>query len=134
MNEISTNLQLKFHPFFTCSINVQVKEGELVAIVGQVGTGKSSLVSAILGEMQTLQGNITIKVCTLQSYVVFTLTAYSHWPSDFLFPFSNFFHVVWLLYGTCKHWRTAPIPIPIFFLISLGAVPISFQYWKENRK
>ena len=41
---------------------MQVKEGELVAIVGQVGTGKSSLVSAILGEMQTLTGSITIKV------------------------------------------------------------------------
>ena len=27
---------------------MEVKEGELVAIVGQVGTGKSSLVSAIL--------------------------------------------------------------------------------------
>ena len=52
---------------------MQVKEGELVAIVGQVGTGKSSLVSAILGEMQTLQGNITIKVCMLQSFGVFTL-------------------------------------------------------------
>ena len=59
--------------FFTCSINMEVKEGELVAIVGQVGTGKSSLVSAILGEMQTLQGNITIKVCVLQSCGLFTL-------------------------------------------------------------
>ena len=46
---------------------MEVKEGELVAIVGQVGTGKSSLVSAILGEMQTLQGNITIKVCIFLS-------------------------------------------------------------------
>ena len=48
---------------------MEVKEGELVAIVGQVGTGKSSLVSAILGEMQTLQGNITIKVCLHQFMV-----------------------------------------------------------------
>ena len=46
---------------------MQVKEGEIVAIVGQVGTGKSSLVSAILGEMLTLQGNITIKVRMIES-------------------------------------------------------------------
>lgn len=47
---------------FSCSVDVTVKEGELVAVVGQVGAGKSSLVSAILGEMKCLQGQVTLKV------------------------------------------------------------------------
>ena len=33
-----------------------------MAVVGQVGSGKSSLVSAILGEMEVLAGNISIRV------------------------------------------------------------------------
>ncbi|XP_055866421.1 multidrug resistance-associated protein 1-like isoform X2 [Biomphalaria glabrata] len=43
------------------NINVNIPEGRLIAIVGQVGSGKSSLISAILGEMQKLQGEVTIK-------------------------------------------------------------------------
>ena len=50
---------------YFCSINVQVKEGELVAIVGQIGAGKSSLISAILGEMQNIRGTINRKVSSL---------------------------------------------------------------------
>ncbi|XP_025097264.1 multidrug resistance-associated protein 1-like [Pomacea canaliculata] len=41
-------------------INVKVKRGGLVAVVGQVGAGKSSLISAMLGEMETLQGHVNI--------------------------------------------------------------------------
>ena len=36
--------------------------GELIAVVGQVGSGKSSLMSAILGEMIRLKGSVTVKV------------------------------------------------------------------------
>ena len=45
-----------------CSIDLEVKKGELVAVVGQVGTGKSSLISAILGEMQKLKGQVNVTV------------------------------------------------------------------------
>ena len=38
------------------NINLRVKKGSLVAIVGQVGSGKSSLISAILGEMHKSTG------------------------------------------------------------------------------
>ena len=37
-------------------IDLKVKEGSLVAVVGQVGSGKSSLISAILGEMHRMGG------------------------------------------------------------------------------
>lgn len=33
-----------------------VKPGELVAVVGRVGAGKSSLLQAILGNMETVSG------------------------------------------------------------------------------
>ncbi|XP_011305034.1 multidrug resistance-associated protein 1 isoform X4 [Fopius arisanus] len=40
------------------NINVSVKHGQLVAIVGTVGSGKSSLVSAFFGEMYRLSGTV----------------------------------------------------------------------------
>lgn len=39
-----------------------VSSGSLVAIVGHVGCGKSSLVSALLGEMEKLEGEVAVKV------------------------------------------------------------------------
>ncbi|KAF4797403.1 Canalicular multispecific organic anion transporter 2 [Turdus rufiventris] len=46
---------------FLHSINVLVPSGSLVAIVGHVGCGKSSLVSALLGEMEKLEGEVAVK-------------------------------------------------------------------------
>ncbi|XP_049439277.1 multidrug resistance-associated protein 1-like [Epinephelus fuscoguttatus] len=42
-------------------INVKVKTGSLVAVVGHVGSGKSSLLSAMLGEMERRSGFVSIK-------------------------------------------------------------------------
>ncbi|KAG8192593.1 hypothetical protein JTE90_015226 [Oedothorax gibbosus] len=42
------------------NINLQVPKNSLVAIVGQVGSGKSSLLSAILGEMDKLSGSVSL--------------------------------------------------------------------------
>uniref|UniRef100_A0A671WVG6 ABC-type glutathione-S-conjugate transporter n=1 Tax=Sparus aurata TaxID=8175 RepID=A0A671WVG6_SPAAU len=42
-------------------INMKVKTGFLVAVVGHVGSGKSSLLSAMLGEMERRSGFISIK-------------------------------------------------------------------------
>ena len=39
-------------------INLTLHPGQLVAIVGQVGAGKSSLIHTILGEMNSIYGNI----------------------------------------------------------------------------
>ncbi|XP_071797864.1 multidrug resistance-associated protein 1-like [Asterias amurensis] len=43
------------------NINLEVKDGLLVAIVGQVGAGKSSLLSAMLGEMEKLKGSVAVQ-------------------------------------------------------------------------
>ncbi|XP_076297622.1 multidrug-Resistance like Protein 1 isoform X1 [Lasioglossum baleicum] len=43
------------------NINVQVEHGHLVAVVGTVGSGKSSLISALLGEMDKLGGRVNTK-------------------------------------------------------------------------
>lgn len=40
---------------------MNIKEGQLVAVVGSVGSGKSSLISALLGEMKTLGGLVNTK-------------------------------------------------------------------------
>ncbi|XP_010213932.1 PREDICTED: canalicular multispecific organic anion transporter 2 isoform X1 [Tinamus guttatus] len=42
-------------------INLLVPSGSLVAVVGHVGCGKSSLVSALLGEMEKLEGEVAVK-------------------------------------------------------------------------
>ncbi|KAM8945709.1 ATP-binding cassette sub-family C member 3 [Pelodytes ibericus] len=43
------------------NINLLVPTGSLVAIVGHVGCGKSSLVSALLGEMEKIEGEVSIR-------------------------------------------------------------------------
>ena len=58
----SLNSQLDLSSLFFPSINLKVKPGQLVAIVGQVGAGKSSLLSAILGEMERVQGSVSVRV------------------------------------------------------------------------
>lgn len=45
------------------NINLSFKQGSLVAVVGSVGSGKSSLVSAFLGEMDKITGRVNTKVC-----------------------------------------------------------------------
>ncbi|XP_017727200.1 PREDICTED: multidrug resistance-associated protein 1 isoform X1 [Rhinopithecus bieti] len=42
-------------------ITFSIPEGALVAVVGQVGCGKSSLISALLAEMDKVEGHVAIK-------------------------------------------------------------------------
>lgn len=44
------------------NINVHIDQGQLVAVVGTVGSGKSSLISAFLGEMDKISGRVNTKV------------------------------------------------------------------------
>ena len=57
---------------YCCSLSVTIPEGCMVAVVGQVGCGKSSLISAILGEMQLNGGSMNVKVSCI-CFVMFAL-------------------------------------------------------------
>ncbi|XP_025100027.1 multidrug resistance-associated protein 1-like [Pomacea canaliculata] len=43
------------------NIDISVGVGRLVAVVGHVGSGKSSLISSLLGEIEKVSGKVTIK-------------------------------------------------------------------------
>ncbi|KAJ1554992.1 hypothetical protein HK096_010528 [Nowakowskiella sp. JEL0078] len=47
------------HVFSLKNINLNIKNGELVAVVGAVGSGKSSLLNALIGEMKNVSGSVT---------------------------------------------------------------------------
>ncbi|KAJ4750017.1 ABC transporter C family member 4 [Rhynchospora pubera] len=48
-------------------INVEIKRGSLAAVVGTVGSGKSSFLCCLLGEMRKITGKV--KVCGSMAYV-----------------------------------------------------------------
>ena len=51
----------KDEPVILENINFNVKPGSLTAVVGTVGAGKSSLISACLGEMEKISGTVHVK-------------------------------------------------------------------------
>lgn len=42
-------------------INFEALEGQLIMIVGEVGSGKTSLLSAILGELHPISGSVKLQ-------------------------------------------------------------------------
>ena len=64
LRQILSEYLLCFRPFLLVSvfsINLNVGSGQLVAVVGQVGAGKSSLISAMLGDIEKFRGSVTLQ-------------------------------------------------------------------------
>ena len=51
------------------NIELNVRHGQLVAVVGTVGSGKSSILSALLGEMKKDAGKVVVNVSVYMLYV-----------------------------------------------------------------
>jgi ATP-binding cassette subfamily C (CFTR/MRP) protein 1 len=60
------NLRGESRIFSLDKIELKARKGELTAIVGNVGSGKSSLLAALLGQMQLIEGSS--KICGSISY------------------------------------------------------------------
>uniref|UniRef100_A0A182J6S8 ABC-type glutathione-S-conjugate transporter n=1 Tax=Anopheles atroparvus TaxID=41427 RepID=A0A182J6S8_ANOAO len=52
------------------NVNITLRRGKLSAVVGGVGTGKSSLISALLGEMEKMKGSVNTDGSIALSVVV----------------------------------------------------------------
>ena len=48
--------------YVAASIDLTVVTGRLIAVVGSVGAGKTSLINCIMGEMVKLRGKVAMKV------------------------------------------------------------------------
>lgn len=44
------------------NVNINCNENKLIAVIGPVGSGKSSLLNAIIGEMYKISGSVAVKV------------------------------------------------------------------------
>lgn len=58
---------------FLRHVNIEIRQGSLTAVVGHVGSGKSSLLSAIIGEMMRMSGEVnchgSIAYCAQQPWI-----------------------------------------------------------------
>ncbi|KAH9413433.1 Mrp-4p [Dermatophagoides pteronyssinus] len=68
-NENNDQQRSSLPPLTLQSINLNIEKGSLVAIVGHVGSGKSSLISALLGEMECIEGRVQINHNSSIAYV-----------------------------------------------------------------
>ena len=64
------------HSTYLSDINLSIPRGKLTMIVGAVGSGKSSLISAMIGEMKEVNGNPSVVVrgniayCCQQAWIL----------------------------------------------------------------
>ena len=77
-------------PPFLRDINMEVAPGQLLAVVGRVGSGKSSLLAALLGELKECAGNVVrcrntaylpqqawVQNCSIRENILFCQVVYS---------------------------------------------------------
>lgn len=51
-------------PFELENLNLKIRQGSFVAISGRIGSGKSSVLNALIGEMRRTKGEVSLLVCT----------------------------------------------------------------------
>ncbi|KAL3867301.1 hypothetical protein ACJMK2_044515, partial [Sinanodonta woodiana] len=62
-NDVQMGEDSCFTSFGLKGISLQVRKGELLAVIGPVGAGKSSLLMSLLGELPPVEGKITLNGC-----------------------------------------------------------------------
>ena len=61
VNNLTVGWKCDLDSFSLKNITFRVDQAELISIVGPVGSGKSSLLMALLGELQKISGELTVK-------------------------------------------------------------------------
>ena len=66
-------MNLSYYVILSCnfSLDLSLSPGLLVAVVGSVGSGKSSLLSAMLGEMNIIKGEAKVQVLFLKKTCIY---------------------------------------------------------------
>lgn len=75
-------------PFRVRNITMNVQRGTLVAVVGRVGSGKSSLLMGLIGEMRKVSGRVSFggrvaycpQTAWIQNATLVSITAYNSSP------------------------------------------------------
>jgi len=62
MDRASFLWQSDFEPVLS-NVDLTIPSGNLVAVVGKVGSGKSSLLNALCGELLLMEGKWKLEVC-----------------------------------------------------------------------
>jgi ATP-binding cassette subfamily C (CFTR/MRP) protein 1 len=53
------------NPFTLEDLNLKIPRGSFVAISGRIGSGKSSVLNALIGEMRRTKGEVSFWICTV---------------------------------------------------------------------
>ena len=59
-SDVASTLVEEHEPFKLHDLNVEIGRHELVAVIGTVGSGKTSLLAALAGDMRQTNGEVTL--------------------------------------------------------------------------